>query len=92
MTLAVERDVKQQINKLFPSFQKELQDLDDKWSLRMARLEALVTMGHKSLQQPAFSPVKVPVSHKPPPGSLFQTPFIHFSSLSSQTGPASGPE
>ena len=68
-----------------PSFQKELQDLDEKWSLRMARLEALITMGQKSSpQQPAFSPVKVPVTHKPPPGSLSQTPFIQSSSLSGQ--------
>ena len=66
-----------------PSFQKELQDLDDKWSLRIARLEALITMGQKSSpQQPAFSPVKVPVTHKPPPGSLSQTPFIQSSTLS----------
>ena len=28
-----------------PSFRKELQDLDDKWAVRMARLEALITMG-----------------------------------------------
>ena len=55
-----------------PSFQK---DLDEKWSLRMARLEALITMGHKSSpHQPAFSPVKVPVSHQPPPGSI-SNPF-----------------
>ena len=28
-----------------PSFRKELQDLDEKWSVRMARLEALLTIG-----------------------------------------------
>ena len=76
-----------------PSFRKELQDLDDKWSLRMARLEALITMGQKSSpQQPAFSPVKVPVTHKPPPGSLSQTPFMQSSALSGQACPASGPD
>ena len=75
-----------------PSFQKELQDLDDKWSVRMARLEALIAMGQKSSQQPAFSPVKVPVTHKPPPGSLSHTPFIQSSSLSGQAGLASGPD
>ena len=42
-------------------FKKDLQDLDEKWSLRMAMLEALITMGH-----PTFSPVKTPVSHAPP--------------------------
>ena len=74
-----------------PSFQKELQDLDEKWSLRMARLEALITMGHKSSpHQLAFSPVKVPVSHQPPPGSISQTPFIQSAALSGQAGPASG--
>ena len=72
-----------------PSFRQELKDLDDKWSLRMARLEALITMGHKS-QQLAFSPVKIQVSHQPPPGSLSQTPFIHSASLSGQAGSASG--
>ena len=76
-----------------PSFQKELQELDDKWSVRMARLEALITMGPRSSpQQPAFSPVKIPVTHKPPPGSLSQNPFIQSSSLSGQAGSASGPD
>ena len=76
-----------------PSFQKELLDLDEKWSLRMARLEALITMGHKSSPpQPAFSPVKVPVSHQPPPGSISQTPFLQSAALSGQAGPASGPD
>ena len=57
------------------------------------QIEALITMGQKSSpQQPAFSPVKVPVTHKPPPGSLSQTPFIQSSSLSGQAGPASGPD
>ena len=75
-----------------PSFQKELQDLDEKWS-RMARLEALITMGHKSSpHQPAFSPVKVPVSHQPPPGSISQTPFMQSAALSGQAGPVSGPD
>ena len=30
-----------------PSFCKDLQDLDEKWSVRMARLEALITMGQR---------------------------------------------
>ena len=38
-----------------PSFRKDLQDLDDKWSVRMARLGALITMGQRpSPQQPSF--------------------------------------
>ena len=38
-----------------PSFRKELQDLDEKWSVRMARIEALLTMGHRPpSQQPSF--------------------------------------
>ena len=62
------------------SFHKELQDLDNKWSVRMARLEALITMGQRSspLQQPAFSPVKVPVTHQPPAGALSQTLLCSF--------------
>ena len=50
-------------------------------------------MGHKSSPpQPAFSPVKVPVSHQPPPGSISQTPFLQSAALSGQAGPASGPD
>ena len=30
-----------------PSFRKDLQELDEKWSVRMARLEALLTLGHR---------------------------------------------
>ena len=76
-----------------PSFRKELQDLDDKWAVRMARLEALITMGPRpSPQQPAFSPVKVPVPHLPPEGALSQTPFLQSSVPSGQAGPASGPD
>ena len=51
-----------------PSFHKELQDLDNKWSVRMARLEALITMG----QRPS-------VAHQPPVGALSQNPFIQSS-------------
>ena len=76
-----------------PSFRKELQDLDDKWSVRMARLEALITMGQRSSpQQPSFSPVKAPVSHIPPAGAISQNPFIQSSGPSGQAGPASGPD
>ena len=77
-----------------PSFRKELQDLDDKWSVRMARLEALITMGQRPspLQQPAFSPVKVQVTHQPPAGALSQNPFIQSSVPSGQAGPAYGPD
>ena len=63
-----------------PQFKKDLQELDEKWSTRMARLEALLTLGHRpspSVQQnPSFSPVKVPVSHAGPAGALSQTPFL----------------
>ena len=41
-----------------PQFKKDLQELDEKWSTRMARLEALITLGHRpspSVQQnPSF--------------------------------------
>ena len=74
-----------------PSFKKDLQDLDEKWSLRMARLEALITMGQRP-QQPTFSPVKAPVSHAPPAGSLSQAPFLLSAVPSGQAGPASGPD
>ena len=76
-----------------PSFRKELQDLDDKWSVRMARLKALITMGQRSSpQQPSFSPVKAPVSHIPPAGAISQHPFIQSSGPSGQVGQASGPD
>ena len=76
-----------------PSFRKELQDMDEKWSVRMARLEALLTMGHRPpAQQPSFSPVKVPVAHQAPAGALSQNPFIQSSVPSGQASPASGPD
>ena len=76
-----------------PSFRKELQDLDEKWSVRMARLEALLTMGQcPPSQQPSFSPVKVPVTHQAPAGALYQTPFMQSSVPSGQADPASGPD
>ena len=37
-----------------PQFKKDLQELDEKWATRMARLEALITLGHRpspSVQQ-----------------------------------------
>ena len=37
-----------------PSFKKDLQELDEKWSLRMARLEALITVGQRPSQHVAF--------------------------------------
>ena len=73
-----------------PSFRKELQDMDEKWLVRMARLEALLTMGNRPpAQQPSFSPVKVPVAHQAPAGALSQNPFIQSSVPSGQAGPAS---
>ena len=71
------------------SFKKDLQDLDEKWSLRMARLEALITMGQRP-QHATFSPVKAPVSHAPPAASLSQAPFLLSAVPSGQAGPASG--
>ena len=61
-----------------PQFKKDLQELDEKWATRMARFEALITLGHRSspVQNPTFSPVKVPVSHAAPAGALSQTPFF----------------
>ena len=58
----------------------------------MARLEALLTIGHHPASQPSFSPVKAPVAHKPPAGSLSQVPFLLSSVPSGQAGPASGPD
>ena len=58
-----------------PSFRKHLQELDEKWSLSMARLEALISMGQR-LQHVSFSPVKAPVTHGLPAGSLSQAPFM----------------
>ena len=67
--------------------------MDEKWSVRMARLEALLTMGHRPpSQQPSFSLVKVPVAHQAPAGALSQNPFIQSSVPSGQAGPASGPD
>ena len=34
-----------------PSFRKDLQDLDEKWSVRMARLEALLTLSSRPIAQ-----------------------------------------
>ena len=53
-----------------PSFRKDLQDLDEKWSLRKARLEALITLGQRPSPHVAFSPVTAPVPHGPPAVSL----------------------
>ena len=80
-----------------PQFKKDLQELDEKWATRMARLEALITLGHRpspSVQHnPSFSPVKVPVSHAAPAGALSQTPFFVTTSASSgPAGPAVGPD
>ena len=78
-----------------PQFKKDLQELDEKWATRMARLEALITLGHRSspVQDPTFSPVKVPVSHAAPAGALSQTPFFVSTSASSgPAGPAVGPD
>ena len=75
-----------------PSFRKALQELDEKWSVRMARLEAILTIGHHPASQPSFSPVKAPVVHKPPAGSLSQTPFLLASVPSGQGSLASGPD
>ena len=57
-----------------PSSRKELQDLDEKWSIRMARLEALLTLGQRPTPQPSFSPVKEPVVHQPLAGALSHKP------------------
>ena len=72
-----------------PSFKKDLQELDEKWSLRMAHLEALITMGQHP-QHVAFSLVKAPVSHGLPASSL--SPFLLSAVPSGQAGPASGPD
>ena len=75
-----------------PNFRQDLKDLDDKWSTRMARLEALITMGHRPSPQPTFSPVQAPVTHQAPAGSLSQAPFLLSAVPSGQAGPAYGPD
>ena len=72
-----------------PSFRKDLQELDEKWSVCMARLEALLTLGHRPASQPSFSPVKAPVTHQAPAGSISQAPFLLTSVPSGQAAPAS---
>ena len=72
-----------------PSFRKDLQELDEKWSLRMARLEALISMGQHP-QHVSFSPVKAPVTPGPPASSLSQAPFMLSAVPSGQASPASG--
>ena len=72
-----------------PSFNKHLKVLDEKWSLRMARLEALITMGQRP-QHVSFSPVKALVTHGPPAGSLSQAPFMLSAVPSGRSGLRSG--
>ena len=57
----------------------------------MACLEALLTTGQRPASQQSFSPVKAPVAHNPPAGSLSQTPFLISAVPSGQAGLASGP-
>ena len=75
-----------------PSFCKELQELDNKWSIRMVRLEALLMLGQRTTPQPSFSPVKLPVNHKSPAGALSQIPFLISFVPSSKADPASTPD
>ena len=75
-----------------PSFRKELQELDEKWCVCMARLEALLTIGQRPASQPSFSPVKATDTHKPPTGVLSQNPFLLPTVFSGQAGPAFGPD
>ena len=64
--------------------------MDEKWSIRMVRLEALLTLGHCPSPKPSFLPVKVLVEHKLPTGALSQTAFLLSAVSSSQASPASG--
>ena len=73
-----------------PSFHKELHELDEKWSVCMARLEALLTMGQRPASRPSFTLVKAPVTHKPPTGVLSQKPFLLPTVSSGQASPAFG--
>ena len=66
--------------------------MDKKWSIRMAGLEALVTLGHRPSSRPSFSQVKAPVEHQPLTGPLSQTPFLLLAVPSDQASPASGPD
>ena len=74
------------------SFKNELQELDEKWSIRMAHLEALLTIGHCPSPQASFLLVKVPIEHGSPAGALSQAPFLLSAFPSGQAPPASGPD
>ena len=50
--------------------------MDEKCSLRMARLEALIVLDHCPSQKPSFSPVKALVSHPPTAGALIKNLFM----------------
>ena len=67
--------------------------MDEKWSTRMARLEALLTIGHHPFPSNAtLPPVKVPAQHGPRAGALSQAPLLLSTVSSGQTAPASGPD
>ena len=69
-------------------FFKKEQELEEKWSIRMARLEALLTLGQRLCPHVAFSPVKAPVQHGAPAGALSSS--LLSAVPSGQAGPASG--
>ena len=68
------------------SVKKELSELKDEWSTRLARIEALLTMGFNPISSqtisavrhiaPVFSPVKVKVALPPSTGVLSSSPFL----------------
>ena len=69
---------------------KRLDNLQDEWSTRFARIEALLTM--KSKMDAVFSHVKAPVlKAKSPVASVSKAPFL-YPSVSGRSGPDQVPE
>ena len=69
---------------------KRLDNLQDEWSTRFARIEALLTI--KSKTDAVFSPVKAPVLKvKSPVASVSKTPFF-YPSVSGRSAPHQVPE
>ena len=68
-----------------PTFRKELKEMNEKWSLKMARLEALITLSHwhLSLESRHWSIIHLQQV-------LSEDPFMLSLVPSGQTGPASG--
>ena len=87
---------KQKSKKLTPSkylFEKDLKDLDAKWSERLSRIEALLVA--RSLEKPAdpiFQAVTVTPIEKPPAGTVDTIgPYLPLTTATDQTGTDQAP-